>query len=150
MFITCHLNASLRLLLFVVAVQWAQAATSDEDRIVVVAHPDNMEAITQEDLYRLYFGKLSTLQSGKRLVAIVNNGDEDQLKLFSSLLLQRSSQQLRSYWARQMFTGKGKPPRRVKSSAILKDLVAKNPEYIGYLWESEVDSSVKVLLTTPL
>ena len=124
-----------------------QPVISADDRIVVVAHPDNSHTITQEDLYRLYFGKLTTLPSGQRLVAIVNNGDEAQLKLFSNLVLQRSSQQLRSYWARQLFTGKGKPPRRVKTSTVLKDLIANNPDYIGYLWESEVDSSVRVIFT---
>lgn len=137
----------IRLLLLTAFLQWAAPVFSNEDRVVVVTHPDNQNEITQKDLYRLYFGKLATLPNGQRLVPIVNNGDEDQLKLFASQVLQRSTQQLRSYWARQLFTGKGKPPVRVDDSTALKELIANNPEFVGYLWESEVDASVRVLLT---
>ncbi len=146
--ITDNLRNGLRLMVFAALMQWTLPAITAEDQIVVVTHLDNQNTITQKDLYRLYFGKLTTLPNGQRLVPIVNNGDEEQLKIFASQVLQRSSQQLRSYWARQLFTGKGKPPVRVDDSTALKELIANNPEYIGYLWESEVDASVRVLLTT--
>ena len=142
-----QLAVGIRLLAIAALLQLAAPALSNDDRVVVVTHPDNQNEITQKDLYRLYFGKLATLPNGQRLVPIVNNGDEDQLKLFASQVLQRSSQQLRSYWARQLFTGKGKPPVRVEDSTALKELIANNPEFVGYLWESEVDASVRVLLT---
>ena len=146
--ITDNLRNGLRLMVFAALMQWTLPAITAEDQIVVVTHPDNQNTITQKDLYRLYFGKLTTLPNGQRLVPIVNNGDKEQLKIFASQVLQRSSQQLRSYWARQLFTGKGNPPVRVDDSTVLKELIANNPEYIGYLWESEVDASVRVLLTT--
>ena len=122
------------------------AVMAAEDRLVVVTHPDNQIDITREELYRLYFGKRVTLQSDVKLTPVLNDGDEELLKHFSSQMLKRSSQQLRSYWARQLFTGKGKPPVRVKNAIDLKGLIAGNPQFIGYLWESDVDASVRILL----
>lgn len=119
-----------------------------DDRLVVVTHPDNQEEITREDLYRLYFGKRSALPSGRKVVPVLNEGDEELLKYFSSEMLQRSAQQLRSYWARQLFTGKGKPPVHVQSAVDLRELVAGDPKFIGFLWESDLDASVRVVLQT--
>jgi len=133
--------------LAVLLILWAlSSGLSADERIVMVTHPDNTQNITQEDLYRLYFGKLRTLPNGQRLIAIVNKNDDDQLKRFTSSILKRSAQQLRSYWARQLFTGKGKPPLQVEGAEAIKKLIANNPEYVGYLWETEVDTSVKVLI----
>ena len=140
-----NIRNAIHAAMLVVLLQWSLPATAVDGRVVVVTHPDNQNTITREDLYRLYFGKLRTLPNGQRLIPLVNNGDEDQLKLFASQVLQRSSQQLRSYWARQLFTGKGKPPVRAKDALALKNLIATNPDYVGYLWESEVDGSVRVI-----
>ena len=141
-------RTALHSILLALLLQWSAPALTDDDRVVVVTHPDNQHTITQEDLYRLYFGKLATLPNGQRLVPVVNNGDEEQLKLFASQVLRRSSQQLRSYWARQLFTGKAKPPVRARDATALKTLIANNPDFVGYLWESEVDASVRVLFAT--
>ncbi len=118
-----------------------------DDRLVVVTHPDNNLDITREDLYRLYFGKRSKLPPDAQLTPVVNDGDEALLHYFSNLMLHRSTRQLRSYWARQLFTGKGTPPVRVKNSIDLKELIAANPKFIGYLWESDLDASVRVVLS---
>lgn len=119
---------------------------SAADRLVVVTHPDNQDVVTREDLYRLYFGKRMTLPSGTRLTPVFNDGDEELLKHFSSEMLQRSSRQFKSYWARQLFTGKAKPPVRVKNVGDLKDLIAGDPQFIGFLWESDLDATVRVVL----
>ena len=49
-------------------------------------------------------------------------------------------------WARITFTGKGTPPKELKSDAEVKAFVAANPRAIGYVDASAVDSSVKAVL----
>ena len=65
---------------------------------------------------------------------------------FDESVLGKSSSQIKSYWSKLMFTGKGTPPQEVQSDAEVKQLVAANPSIIGYVDASLVDDSVKVLL----
>ena len=44
-----------------------------------------------------------------------------------------------------IFTGKGQPPKEVPNTAEVKKLVSGNPNTIGYIEKSAVDSSVKVV-----
>jgi hypothetical protein len=58
----------------------------------------------------------------------------------------RSAAQLRATWARITFTGKGTPPKELKSDADVKAFVAADPKAIGYVDASAVDGSVKAVL----
>jgi hypothetical protein len=58
----------------------------------------------------------------------------------------RSVAQVRATWARITFTGKGTPPKELKSDADVKAFVAADPRAIGYVDASAVDSSVKAVL----
>ena len=144
---TRQLSRFVVVMIVTVIISLSKTGWADNDRLVVVAHPDYQESITRKDLYRLYFGKRTSQAGGTQLIPILNDGDEELLQHFSSTMLKRSSQQLRSYWARQLFTGKGTPPVRVKNSIDLKELIAANPKFIGYLWESDLDASVRVVLS---
>ena len=46
-----------------------------------------------------------------------------------------------------MFSGKATPPKELGSSADVKKFVASNPDAIGYIEKSAVDSSVKVVFS---
>ena len=56
---------------------------------------------------------------------------------------------MKAYWAKQMFSGNGSPPRELASSADVKRAVAADPTAIGYVEKGAVDSSVKSVLTLP-
>ena len=56
-----------------------------------------------------------------------------------------SESQLKSYWSKLVFTGKGQPPRDVQTDAEMIELVAGNPNIIGYVDISSVTDKVKVL-----
>jgi hypothetical protein len=58
----------------------------------------------------------------------------------------RTVAQVRATWARITFTGKGTPPKELKSDADVKAFVAADPRAIGYVDASAVDGSVKAVL----
>lgn len=66
---------------------------------------------------------------------------------FDDGIIGKSASQLKSYWSKLVFTGKGTPPQEVSSEDEIKKLVASNPNMIGYIDAANVDSSVKVALT---
>ncbi len=66
---------------------------------------------------------------------------------FNDKVLGKSSSQLKAYWSRLIFTGKGTPPKESGSDADVVSLVAKNPNLVGYVDAAAVDGSVKVVYT---
>lgn len=115
--------------------------------IAVVVHPSNQTSLTQEDLVRLYTGKLSAFPDGSSAVP-VNLADSVALRAdFDQKALGRSSSQVKAYWSKLVFTGKGTPPKEVVSDNEVLTLVASNPNLIGYVSAAAVSDKVKVLLT---
>lgn len=119
------------LLMTVLAVMAISGKQAETDSLVVVIHPQNAAFLTAQDVYRLYFGKVSSFPDGSVAVPVIHYNDKDQLQAFSANVLGRSTRQLRSYWARQLFTGKGKPPLEVESVEKMKTLITSNPNYVG-------------------
>ena len=52
---------------------------------------------------------------------------------------------MKSHWSKILFTGRGQPPRMVPNSAEVKKVLAANPFAIGYIEDTEIDPSVRVL-----
>lgn len=115
--------------------------------ISVVVHPSNQTSLTKEDLTRLYTGKLSSFTDGSSAVP-VNLADSVPLRSqFDQKALGRSSSQVKAFWSKLVFTGKGTPPKEVASDSEVLALVANNPNIIGYVSADAVSDNVKVVLT---
>ena len=66
---------------------------------------------------------------------------------FYSKVLGKSASQMKSYWSKMAFTGKGTPPREGASSTEVKKMLAADNTLLGYIDKSAVDASVKVLFS---
>jgi ABC-type phosphate transport system substrate-binding protein len=115
--------------------------------IAVVVHPTNGAELSKDDLSRLYTGRTSNFPDGSSAVPI-NLGDASSLRaMFDEKALGRSSSQIKAYWSKLVFTGKGTPPKEVATPAEVLQLVANNPNIVGYIDSAEVTPAVKVVLT---
>lgn len=68
---------------------------------------------------------------------------------FYKKVLEKEPAQVQAIWSKIVFTGKGKPPKEMKSSAEVKKIVSESPNAIGYIEKSAVDDTVKVIATVP-
>jgi ABC-type phosphate transport system substrate-binding protein len=66
---------------------------------------------------------------------------------FYKKVLEKEPAQVQAIWSKIVFTGKGKPPKVMKSSAEVKKVVSESVNAIGYIEKSAVDDSVKVVAT---
>ena len=115
--------------------------------IVIVAHPTNTNTVSAEELQRLYTGKMSSFANGDSAVPL-NLADANTLRTqFDEKALGRSSSQVKAYWSKLVFTGKGTPPKEVANETEMLQLVSSNPNILGYVSSSADTSKVKVLLT---
>lgn len=113
--------------------------------VAVVVHPSNNDALDGGDISKIFLGKAKTFPSGGQAVPInqsVNTGINTE---FEEKVLNKSASQLKAYWSKLLFTGKGQPPKDVGAEADVLALVANNPNMIGYMDAAKVDGSVKVV-----
>lgn len=111
--------------------------------IVNSSNPNNN--LDQATVGKIFLGKSKSFPDGSQAVPIDQDEGSAARDSFNSTVLGKSSSQLKSYWSRLIFTGKGTPPKQSGNDAAVKKLVADNPNIIGYVDSSAVDSSVKVV-----
>lgn len=108
---------------------------------IVVISGLNSDALNKDQLTNLYLGrtfdrKLIDLPEGSPL-----------REQFYKKAVDRESAQIKAVWARVVFTGKGQAPLMLPDADAIKKAVATDPKAIGYIDKSQVDGTVKVLVT---
>lgn len=118
--------------------------------VAIVAHPSNsVSGIRPNDAQRIFLGKTGEFANGRRALPVDQTpGTASRIKFMKSVI-EKSEDELKGYWSRLMFSGKGTPPREVGDDAAVKAWVASNPDAIGYIDGKFVDGSVKVLFIIP-
>ena len=120
------------------------AAAAD---IAVVVNPANANAVSADDLNRLFLGRASSFADGSKATPLNMAEGTPARDEFDSKVLNRSSAQLKAYWSKLVFTGKGTPPKELADDAAVKAAVAADASAIGYISSASVDGSVKVVAT---
>ncbi|SFC00521.1 phosphate ABC transporter substrate-binding protein [Pseudoalteromonas denitrificans] len=115
--------------------------------IAVIVHPSNANAMDASAISRLFLGKSKKFPDGTVAIPLNQAEASSATGLFNSKALKKSSSQLKAYWSKLVFTGKGTPPRSVESDIDVLDLVASNPNIIGYIDSAALTDKVKVLTT---
>ena len=113
--------------------------------ITVIVHPSNDSALTQDEISRIFLGKNRAFPNGSEALPVafaegVPEGDE-----FTQKVLSKTPKQLKAYWAKMIFTGKGTPPKEMPDSKSVLELVASNPNIIGFVASGTENASVKAV-----
>ncbi len=113
--------------------------------VAIIVHPSNTSELTVSDISKIYFGKRKSFPSGEQVIAINLTEGTAVRDQFNREVLGKSDQQLKAYWSKLVFTGKGVPPNEVTKDATVISLVSSNPSMIGYVDASNVTDAVKVI-----
>ena len=115
--------------------------------VVVIGHPAGPDTLDANQIRDLFIGRSNQLPNGQAAVPLDLEAGNPLREEFHTKVTGRSQAQLNAFWSQQVFTGKGHPPRTLDSTAAMKATVSATPGAVGYISASEVDNSVKVLLT---
>jgi ABC-type phosphate transport system substrate-binding protein len=126
--------------LLVAAAVITAAAQAAEPEVVVIGNPA-AQTLTKEQVADLFLGK----NQGMKLLDLPNSAPVKAE--FYQKVSGHDLSQVKATWARLIFTGKAQAPKEVADAAAVKKAVAADPKALGYIQKSDVDSSVKVLLT---
>lgn len=119
----------------------AQAET-----VIIASSKNPNTALTADQAEKLFLGKINAFPDGSTAIPMdLPKGAERDA--FYGKLTGKNSNQLKAYWSKLVFTGSGQPPKEAESTQDMVNLVGKNPNLLGYVDKSAVNSSVKVLLS---
>jgi len=118
----------------------AIVAQVNAGEIVVVMAP-GAAALSKDQVANVYLGRNNEL---KPLDLPDSNPTRES---FYKRATDRDANQVKAVWSRIIFTGQGQPPKEVPDAAAVKKAVAADPKAVGYIAKSDVDASVKVVLS---
>lgn len=128
----------------ILLISLVSSLASAEVSVIVGANNPN-STMDQATVAKIFLGKAKSFPDGTQAVPVDQNEGAAARGSFNSTVLGKSDSQLKSYWSRLIFTGKGTPPKPSGDDAAVKALVANNPNIIGYIDSSAVDGTVKVV-----
>ena len=123
----------------------SSAIVHSEPVVVVVSASSPVAKLDKEQVANLFLGKSSSYPDGSAAVPIEQADGAPAHEEFHKSITEKSASQLKSYWSKMIFSGKGTAPKEVASNAELLKLLAGNPAMIGYVDKTAADKSVKVV-----
>ncbi len=129
----------------------AEDTQASPRKIAIITHLDNVNSeVTRAELGRMFMKKTTLWRDGQRCIPIDQAGTSEIRAQFYRTVLDRSVDSMKRYWMRETMTGNAKPPVSLDSSATTKKYIQKIRGGIAYIYDDEVDDSVKVLHITDM
>jgi ABC-type phosphate transport system substrate-binding protein len=123
--------------------------TTEAQVVVVVSPQSPVDQLSQDQVTNIFLGKTTRMPDGELVVPV----DQDEAAAirneFYIKLANKTPAQLKAYWSKLIFTGRGRPPKEMANSREVKHAIINRPETIGYIAAGEVDGTVKVIFTIP-
>src|SRR5664279_1061320 len=114
--------------------------------VAVVSAESPVTALSKNQVVDIFLGRMSRFPGGEQAVPIDQEEGTAARDEFYARFAGLSPSQVKAHWSKIIFTGRGLPPKTVSNSIEVKKAVVKNLNAIGYIEQSLVDHSVKVLL----
>jgi ABC-type phosphate transport system substrate-binding protein len=131
--------------LFIVALFSTLFVAKSWAEVVVIVNPSVSASVSTKDISRIFLGKSKSLPGGHKVKPLSLSEGNAARDEFNEKVLKKSSSQLKSYWSKLIFTGKGQPPKELGSDADMIAKVSSDAGSIGYISKESVTDAVKVL-----
>ena len=127
----------------------AAAVTAQAETVVVAGRSTAVEQITVNQLEDIWLRKKNSLPDGSP-VSVVDQAVGSKIRDdFYEKVTHKSPTQVKAFWTRLIFTGKGSAPKTLRDDNEVKRWVSENAGGLGYIDKASLDDSVKVLLSLP-
>lgn len=112
---------------------------------VIVSTDSNINNISKKMLSKIFLAKTKVLPSGERAVLVENTNKDYQIKFYKAIS-NKNEKQLKKYWTKMIFTGRGQPPKKIESIKEIINFVQGNKNAISYIPYKDVNSDLKILM----
>lgn len=123
----------------------AESEGNENEVVVVISAESSVTEMSRLHLADLYLGRTSRFPNGEPAEPIDQEPGSPDREAFYETYLGRSPAEIKAHWSKIIFTGRGRPPKDAQGSEEIKELVANDPQAIGYIARDLVDDSVRVV-----
>jgi ABC-type phosphate transport system substrate-binding protein len=113
--------------------------------IVIVSKDSNIKNISKKELSKIFLSKTKRLPNGEKSIVLEHTSKTNQSE-FYKLVCNKNEKQLKKYWTKMIFTGRGQPPKKIKSLEKLIELVQNNKYAISYIPSKYMNSNLKIIM----
>lgn len=113
--------------------------------VVVVAANSPIRTVSDSEVADIFLGKLARLSDGTRVAALDQAEGTAAREAFYLKFTGKSPAQVKAFWSKVIFTGRGRPPRAVATDAAVVRALREDPAAIGYIDRSSVDSTTRIV-----
>ena len=121
--------------------------TAHADVVVVVSSKSTLTGLSNNRVEELFLGRESTFPNGEIAIPVDQSEHSPVRDFFYLKITGRTLPQMKSFWAKLIFTGQGYPPKEIGDDLAVRRAIANDPHLIGYIDDRMLDPSVKVVLT---
>ena len=141
-------NRLLHAFLFCLLLTAREPALAD---IAVIVNPHNpVSALTQDDLQKIFLGRMPLFpQTDREIHAIDLPDSSTTFAAFYRRVVKLDGTRLKRYRAYYLFSGRGRLPEEAQNQADVIDRVSKDETAIGYVDCRKVTDVVRVLTVLP-
>lgn len=109
-----------------------RVSPSTEFRLII--HPDSpSDEITKSRLSQILLKKTPTWPEGHRAFPVDLEGNSSVREALSREIHGRSSASIKSFWQRQIFSGRSVPPPELATDQAVMQYVRRQPGAVGYV-----------------
>jgi hypothetical protein len=138
-----YFTSGTAVLVCLAASEWLPA-----DEVAVVSAKSTVVTLSKSELMNIFLGKAARFPDGSLAVPIDRSEGTPARDEFYASIAGRSAAQMKAYWSKVIFTGRGQPPRAVASGSEAKKLVVADAHTIGYIEPNLVDETLRVVIVT--
>jgi ABC-type phosphate transport system substrate-binding protein len=128
------------------SLSFGSAGTSAEV-VAVVAANNPVTTLSRNQVEDIFLGRMIRFPDGRQVVPVDQLETSAARAEFYRKFAGKSPAQIKAFWSKIIFTGRGEPPPEVSNDIEVKKFIAKHPDAIGYIEQKRVDDSVKVVIT---
>jgi ABC-type phosphate transport system substrate-binding protein len=121
------------------------SSTARADVVAVVSVKNPVASLSKAQVMDIFLGRIDRFPNGSQAIPVDQKEGSPARDEFYARFAGTTAAQLKAYWSKIIFTGRGQPPRTVPDVTAIHELLAANPQVIAYVERSAVDDSMKIL-----
>jgi hypothetical protein len=115
------------------------------DVVAIVSSKSAIITLSKSQTTDIFLGRVNRFPSGLPAMPIDQAEGSAAREEFYAKMAGKSAAQMKAYWSKIIFTGRGQPPKEVLNGVEVKKRILENPAAIGYIDANLVDDSVRVV-----
>jgi ABC-type phosphate transport system substrate-binding protein len=115
------------------------------DIVVVVSAKSPVGTLSKAQVEDIFLGRTIRFPDGALVVAIDQPEGSAIRNEFYDKVVGKTAAQIKAYWSKIIFTGRGQPPPSVPNSVEMMKRISANPAAIGYIDRDMMNDSVRAV-----